>query len=155
MALPRIFASLPAGNTPASYLDDDFAALGAISLIPCSASGLNSYTLVPFTGAPALTAYNQLQGYSFVCPATSTSGVSINVQGASGLLGSFAAYKATTSGPATVGSGDLLLSEMYIAFYDVALNGGSGGFHAFNIATAGGGGGNATVNSISLWNYFI
>lgn len=155
MGLPWIFANLAAGNQPASKLDDNFAALGAITLIPCTASGTNAYALAPFSNAPALAVYNQLQGFSFVCPATSTGSVTVNVQGSGGPLGAFAAYKATTAGPATIGAGDLLLGEMYIAFYDAALNGGSGGFHVFNIASAGGSGGNSTVNSITLWNYFI
>lgn len=134
MAFPWIFANLAAGNQPASKLDDNFNALGKISTVPCTATGTNAYTLAPAAGSPTVTAYNQLQAFRAVIPATSTGAVTAG-QAAPGLL---ACYKPSGSGPVAAGSGDVVIGECYDFVFDMALNSGAGGFHLYNVAGSGG-----------------
>lgn len=132
MALPVIFANLPAGTTAASTLDQNFAALGAIDTIPCTASTGNAITLAPAANTPSVSAYNQLQAFRFVCGASTTGTVTVGLA-SPGLL---PAYKPSSGGPTAAGSGDLVIGESYDAVYDVALNSGSGGFHIYNVIPA-------------------
>lgn len=137
MAFPWIFANLAAGNQPASKLDDNFNALGKISTIPCTATGTNAYTLAPAAGSPTVTAYNQLQAFRAIIPATSTGAVTAG-QAAPGLL---ACYKPSGAGPVAAGAGDVVIGECYDFVFDMALNSGAGGFHLYNVAGSGGGSG--------------
>ena len=133
MALPVIFANLPSGNTPAATLDQNFAALGAIVTIPCVATGTNAFTLTPAANSPSVTAYNQLQAFRAIIPATSTGAVTAG-QASPGLL---PCYKSAVIGPAAAGAGDVIAGEVYDFVYDVALNSGAGGFHIDNVSTQG------------------
>lgn len=130
MSLPWIFANLPSGNTPASTLDQNFAALGAISTIPCTAAGTNNIVLTPLAGAPSVAAYNQMQGYRFVATATSTAAANLQFQA----LASLPAYQPSVGGPVATNAGDLVLGQLYDAIYDTALNSGAGGFHIIIVA---------------------
>lgn len=135
MALPWVFGSLTTGSQPASKLDDNFNALGAISSIPCTVTGTSAYTLVPVSGVPTVAAYTQLQAYRGVVPNTSAGAVTAQV----GALGFVNCYKATSSGPAAMSTGDAVANECYDFIYDVALNSGSGGFHVYNVLPPTGG----------------
>lgn len=129
MSLPYTFGTLPAGNTPASNLDANFTALGNIDYVPCTASGTNAITLTPVANTPTIASYGQLQGYSFIAAGTSTGAITISIS-PNGFL---PAYKPSISGPLAAGAGDSVGAVYYVAVYDIALNGGSGGFHLINV----------------------
>jgi len=135
MALPTIFANLPAGNVAAALLDQNFAALGAIATIPCTAAGTNAYTLTAAANTPTITAYNQLQAFVAVIPNTSAAAVTAGLA-SPGLLN---CYKASVAGPTAMGASDVVAGEAYYFVYDVALNSGAGGFHVFNVIPASAG----------------
>lgn len=140
MALPYTFANLTAGNNPASYLDANFAALGAITPIPCSAAGTNSITLTAAANTPTISAYNQLQAYRFVAANTTSAAATIQL----GALAPLNTYKPSASGPTATASGDIVSGECYDAVYDSALNSGAGGFHVYAISSNLSLGGNTT-----------
>lgn len=142
MTLPWVFANLASGNQPASKLDDNFNALGTISTVPCTATGTTNYTLTPVAGTPTISAYNQLQALRAVIPATSTGVVTAGLSGP-GLL---PCYRASSSGPVAAGTGDVVIGEVYDFIYDIALAGGTGGFHLYNVVSGGGGGGGSFVS---------
>lgn len=132
MALPSSFSN--ESNPIMSELDANFAALGAISYVPCTASGTNTITLTPKTNTPAINGYSQLQGYPFVATTTNTGSVQIQVLGPSGSpLTLLQAYKLSSGGPTPLTSGDIQLGSYYIPVYDLALNSGVGGFHLVNV----------------------
>ena len=60
MSLPVIFATLAAGDQNLSLFDTQFAALGALVVIPCAASGQNAVVLTPNANTPTVAAYSDL-----------------------------------------------------------------------------------------------
>lgn len=111
MSLPITFASLPTGNVPASNLDSNFAAVGALTIIPCTASGTNAITLTPVTNAPSVSGYTAFQQFSFVAAATSTGAVTININ-------SIGAIPLNVIGGTQAGAGQIVSG----LFYVIALN---------------------------------
>lgn len=123
MALPVTFATLAAGNQPLSLFDTQFAAVGALGVIPCAAAGQNSITLTPNANTPAVSSYTDLApSFSYVAAQTSNGSVTLNVAS----IGSRQAYK--WNGQVAMGSGDSIAGSVYKATFLTALNGGSGGF---------------------------
>lgn len=132
MSLPNSFGNEP--NPVMSELDVNFAALGAISYVPCTAAGTNTITLTPRANTPAINGYSQLQGYPFVAVGTNTGGVQIQVLGPSGSpLTLLQAYKLSSAGPIALTAGDIQNGSYYVPVYDLALNSGVGGFHLVNV----------------------
>ncbi len=79
MALPVTFGPLTAAQM--SQLDQDFAAVGALATLQCSATGTNALVLTPAANQPALTGYglpNPLK-FGFTAAATSTGSVTLEV----------------------------------------------------------------------------
>lgn len=132
MALPVTFATLAAGNQPASLLDQNFAAVAAMGVIQCTATGTNAYALTPITNMPAVTSYANYQKFSFVCPNTNTSAATATGQIGSGPTLNI--YKDSPAGPVVLAPGDMVVGIYYELTYDLALNSGAGGFHASVIA---------------------
>lgn len=123
MGLPVTFATLPSGDQQLILLDTQFAAIGAIGVIPCSAAGQNSIALTPNANTPTISAYTDLApSFSFSAAQTSNSAVTINVNS----LGARNAYK--QNGQTQCGSGDLVSGMVYKATFLTALNSGAGGF---------------------------
>lgn len=128
MALPRIFGPLPS-PVQLSYLDEDFAAVGALTTIACAAVGTNTVALTPAVNTPTVGAYVNYQLFSFVAAATSTGAVTLNVNS----LGDLALYLASG---AAAGAGALVSGILYTVAYNSALNTGSGGFQIMAGASA-------------------
>jgi hypothetical protein len=132
MTLPVTFATLTQGNQPLSLLDEQFAALGVLTFLPCNASGSNSIILTPFAGTPTVPIYTNF------CPKVvwtqsigNTGPVTIALAGLSPLP----AFK--NNGALPVGNGDLQAGLTYSASYVASLNGGLGGF-LLDFLTVGG-----------------
>lgn len=126
MALPVTFASLAAGNEPASLLDQNFNAVAAMGAIQCVASGTNAITAVPIANMPVVTGYANYQSYGFIAANTNTAGTPTL------LIGSGTArnlYKDTSSGPTVLAIGDIVAGNYYQVVFDSSLNTGAGGFH--------------------------
>lgn len=130
MPLPVIFANLTNPTLP--ELDQNFAALGALTPIPCAVSGTNALTLAPLSTAPTVNAYSGNQSFLGVISATNTNAVSAQV----GALAALQVYKDTALGPQALSGGELVPNNLLTLTYDGALNGGAGGFHLATSASA-------------------
>lgn len=126
MALPHVFANVSELDTPA--LDDNFNALGALVVIPCTAAGSNTIALTPAANSPTISAYTSRSPiFGFVASGTtSTSPVTANISG----VGAKSIYKA--NGAALIGSNDFVTGSIYYIAYDSTLNSGAGGFVVIN-----------------------
>ena len=129
MALPYSFTSntSPTG----AQLDDDLAALGALTIIACAISGTNTLALAPNANTPTVSAYaNYMTFVGRAANANSTGGVTANV----GAVGALNVYKDSAAGPAVLTGGEIQPFNLIVLIYDTALDGGSGGFHLLNPA---------------------
>lgn len=140
MALPTLFANATVAT--GAQLDGNFAAVGAIGVIPCTAVGTNTLALTPNANTPAVGAYANYARFSFVA-VNSCSGA---VTAAIGSLPALNVYKNSASGPAALVSGDIIDENAYTLVYDSALNSGTGGFHIDSASTTAAG----TVTSVGL-----
>lgn len=121
MALPHVFANVSVLQTP--HLDDNFNAIGALVIIPCTATGTNTIALTPAANTPTVSAYSNLTPvFAFLAAATSNGAVTINVNG----IGAKNLYK--NNGAIAAGSGDLVSGSLYLVSYNSALNAAVGGF---------------------------
>lgn len=85
MTLPNTFGPLTAASM--GMLDQNFAAVGALTTVQCSSTGTNSIVLTPAANQPAVNGYglpNPLK-FGFVAPASSSGTVTLEV-GALGFL---------------------------------------------------------------------
>lgn len=126
MALPYVFANVTELDTP--QLDANFNALGALTTIPCTASGTNTIALVPISNTPTIASYTSRSPvFAFVASATTTtSPVTINVSG----VGAKNVYK--SNGLTLIGANDFVNTGIYYVAYDSTLNSGAGGFLILN-----------------------
>lgn len=123
MPLPVTFATLTQGNQPLSLLDTQFAAIGTLVTIPCTATGQNSIVLTPLPNTPAFSNYTTLSpSFSFVQQQTTTGAVTIQISG----LTPLSAYG--SNGGVALGSGDMTAGNTYQCVYNPTLNTGAGGF---------------------------
>ena len=123
MPLPTLFAALTAAT--GEELDANFAALGALTPIPCAVSGTNALVLTPASSAPTVSGYANYGAFIGIASAANTGSVTVAV-GALPVLG---AYKDTSAGPAALVAGDIETGNVIQFIYDTALAGGAGGFH--------------------------
>lgn len=135
MALPTQFAALTAAT--GAQLDGNFAALGALTPIPCTASGGDAQVLTPLSNTPTIPAYSNYMQFTAIAAQSNTGA-------GTGKIGSLAAlpiYKASPAGPVPLTGGEIVALIQFVLMYDSALNGGAGGFHLMNcgVVTAGGG----------------
>src|SRR5262245_16341483 len=126
MALPFAFSALTTPNL--SMLDADFAALGVLTPIHCTASGTNTIVLTPVTDTPTVAAYvNQMQ---FTAGAAGTNSTAVTIQ--VGSLAALNVYKAAPGGAAALSGNELVSGLAFVAIYQSALNSGAGGFLLVN-----------------------
>ncbi len=119
MALPASFSN---NTSPTGVqLDQNFAALGAMAVTHCTATGTNTITLSPLSNQPAVAAYTNQQIFDFQAAASSNGSVTVQV----GSLSSLPLY---LIGGAQAGSGDITISTPYLIQYLSTLNTGGGGF---------------------------
>jgi hypothetical protein len=123
MPLPHIFTALAA--TQMSFLDDNFAALGALTAIPSVITGTNTLAVAPLATTPTISAYGNYQAFSGVAAGTNTGAVTAQVSG----LGALSVYKDTISGPVALAGGEIVTGNLVVLTYDSSLNAGAGGFH--------------------------
>jgi len=123
MALPTQFT----GNTSPTgeELDADLAALGALTPIPCTASGSNVIALTPNALTPTVTAYAPYSQFTGIAAGTNTGNVTAQV----GSLAALSVYKDTINGPVQLTGSEIVLNTKLILMYDPTLNSGAGGFH--------------------------
>lgn len=128
MALPWTFANATTLFT--SRLDDNYNALGALTVIPCTATGTNTIALTPAANTPTISAYSNLAPvFLFLAAASNSGATTVNVNG----IGAKNLYK--NNGATAVGSGDIVIGGLYLVSYNSALNGAVGGFVVDNPAT--------------------
>lgn len=123
MSLPFSFGAVTTAQTP--WLDSNFAALGALTAIPCAVAGTNTLTLTPQASTPTIAAYVNYQPFSGIAANTNGSAVTAQVGG----LAALNVYKDTASGPIALSGGEITAGNLIYLTYDGALNTGSGGFH--------------------------
>lgn len=124
MALPIVFSALAGPTQPLSKIDEQFAALAVATIIHCTATGTNAYTLAGITNAPAVPAYPEGQYFDFNVPNTST-GV-CTVQFAA--LGFKKIMRA--NGTTQLTTGEMVAGRRFLVCYEAALDGAVGAFRA-------------------------
>lgn len=125
MALPYVFANVTELDTP--QLDSNFSALGALTVIPCVASGTNSITLTPAANTPTVAVYtSNAPEFSFEAASTSSGALTLQVLG----LGLKNVYK--NNGATAAGANDFIAGSTYKVSYNAALNGAAGGWVILN-----------------------
>ena len=102
---PNVFANQTSPSM--GELDTNFQFAAMLGVIPCTASGTNTYALTPSAVAPNVTSYQNYMLFSWVVPNASTSSVAINVAG----LGAIPLYlpSGIQAGSGALASGDLII----------------------------------------------
>lgn len=114
-------------NATGQQLDVNLAALARMGAYPCTVGGTASAILLTLADAssPLNNAYQNYVDYAFIVGATNPGAVTIKV----GALAALNAYKDTSAGPVALAGSEMVQNCLCIATYDLALNGGAGGFH--------------------------
>ncbi len=134
MALPWIFAN--EATIASVQWDDNYAALGALTPIPCSVAGTNALALTPLTNTPTIAAYENYGIYTGIVQADNTTAVTAAVGG----LAALNVYKDTGAGPVALTAADLKTGNAFSLLYDSSLNTGAGGFHLTSAGPSAGSG---------------
>ncbi len=149
MALPIIFGPLTAASM--GMLDQDFAAVGALTTILCAATGTNAIVLTPTASQPSINAYglpNPLK-FSFLAPASTSGAVTLEVLA----LGFLPVY---VPGGTQATSGTLSSGQYYEVTYTTGANYNSGNgawvLTSFQPATGVTSVSNASVSGLSIFN---
>lgn len=136
MSLPNSFSNNTTPTGP--QLDANFAAVGALTVIPCTVAGTNSLTLTPEADSPAIAAYSNYLRVSGVFGAANNAQMNVQL----GSLTSLPVYVDTPAGPAITTGGEGVANTAFSMMYNSALNNGNGGWHLFttplSLARAGG-----------------
>lgn len=126
--IPYASKSFPAEE----LLDETFADVGALGIVPCSVGGTNNaIILTPLTNTPTISALSNYLQFSFVAQSTSTGAVTLQV-GSLAVLPVFAA-----DGTTQLGSGSIQASDFYVVAYNLALNNGTGGWTVVTVSATG------------------
>jgi len=120
MSLPVTFG--PLTTVVSGQLDTNFAAVAALMVVPCTATGTNAISLSGNLNTPTISAYADFIQFSFVAAATSTGAVTVEF----GSLGFLPLY--LPDGATQAGANSVIATAFYQIAYDDALNGGGGGF---------------------------
>src|ERR1700687_4699327 len=102
-------------------LDQTFADVAALGIIPSTAAGTNAITLTPTANTPTVSAYANYQAFSFVAAATATGAVTIQV----GSLAALNVY--LPDGVVQASANNLFITATYVVVFNSALNGAGGG----------------------------
>ena len=106
-----------------STIDQIWAqAAAGYTIVPCNASGKNAITLTPRMHREGGSSLANYMPFAFVAEQTSDGAVTIKVADHTFLK----AYK--TNGAAQAGSGDVVATSLYVAYFNQALDGGAGGY---------------------------
>jgi len=143
MTLPYLFASVTSAT--GAQLDADYAALGALTPIPCTVAGSNALTFTLSTNAPSVTGYANYGIFAAVAVSGNTGSTTAQVASLSALP----VYKDTAAGPILLSGGEIVAGNLIVLTYDSALAGGAGGFHLEPLASA------ATVVGTSAYRYNV
>lgn len=138
MALPTLFAN--ATDATGQQLDNNFAALGALTPIPCTASGANTIVLAANANTPTVAAYSNYMQFTGVAAQSNTGATTAKL----GALATLSVYKASPGGPIALTGGEIVAGTAFTLMYDSALNSGSGGFHLMGTAAISAGGGSVS-----------
>ena len=120
MALPVTFGNLTSAQL--SQLDQNFAAVAALGIIPCIATGSNSIALTGAVNTPDISAYGNYLQFSFVAASDATGAVTVQF----GALAALNLY--LPDGVTQAGQGSIKGNVWYQIAYNGALNTGMGGF---------------------------
>ena len=145
MAIPTLFATLNAAT--GAELDANFAALGALTPIPCTVAGTNTLVLTPAANTPSLAVYSNYGVFIGIAAATNTGAVTAAI----GSLPPLPVYKDTTAGPVALAGGEIVIENAVWVMYDSALNSGTGGFHLLNEPPTVTVSGSPTSGQIAVW----
>jgi hypothetical protein len=140
MALPTAFSNNTSPTGP--ELDADLAALGVLTVIPCTVTGTNSLVLAPIANTPTVVSYTNYGRFSGIASATNTGPTQARV----GALPLLNVYSDTLSGPTPLIGNALVIGCAFTLVYDNALNGNAGGFHLVSTANAFSYGGGTIAN---------
>lgn len=146
MALPNSFSNNTAPTGP--ELDDNFSAVGALAVIPCTVAGTNTITMAANTNTPTINAYANYLRISGVAAATNTGPTTARL----GALGALNVYRDTPAGPVALAGGEIVIGCAFTLVYDSALNTGTGGWHLVSVANALPYTGVATNSTLSFVN---
>lgn len=106
-------------------LDQTFAAVGALTVIPAMIVGTNAITVSPLANTPAIPAYADYNLFGGIAGGTNTGATTANVNA----LGSLQVYKDGPTGPVALVGGEIVGGNYIVLAYDGTLNSGAGGFH--------------------------
>lgn len=128
----QVFSTLAAGNQALALFDTLSGQIAINVIAKCGASGTNAIVLTTdATNGPTISALVTGQHVSFLAAATSTAAVTIN-------LSTFGALKAfAQDGTTQLGSGDVVSGCEYVFGYNLALDGGAGGWQLVNSPAPG------------------
>lgn len=146
MALPNSFSNNTAPTGP--ELDDNFSAVGALAVIPCTVAGTNTITMAANSNTPTINAYANYLRISGVAAATNTGPTTARL----GALGALNVYRDTPAGPVALAGGEIVIGCAFTLVYDSALNTGTGGWHLVSVANALPYTGVATNSTLSFVN---
>jgi hypothetical protein len=130
MSLPTAFSNLT--NPTGPELDGNFAAVGVLTVIPCTVAGTNSLTLAPLTNTPTVVSYANYGRFSGVAAATNTGATQARV----GALPLLNVYRDTPAGPAALVGNEIIINCAFTLIYDGTLNSNAGGFHLVSNANS-------------------
>lgn len=112
-------------------LDQTFAAVAALGIVPCTAAGTNLITLSPAANTPSISAYANFLQFSFVAVNTSNGSVTLQV----GSLPALPVYAA--DGTTQLGNKSIQATDFYVVAFNQALNGGNGGWTVVSASATG------------------
>lgn len=123
MPLPWTFANQPLPQMV--ELDQNFAAVGALGIVPCTVTGTNALTLTPNALTPTIGAYANYLAFSGVAVNANTGATTAQIGG----LPILNVYIDGAGGPVQATTGSIIAGNYLRLTYDSALNSGAGGFH--------------------------
>lgn len=124
MSLPVTFGPLAAATM--SQLDQNFAAVGALGILPGTVGGTNALTFTPLTNVPTIAAYYDFMRIGGVIATNNSGAVTARWSG----LAFKNVYIDTASGPVALTAANSLVDNNYVTLaYDSALDSGTGGWH--------------------------
>ena len=126
MPLPNSFSNNT--NPTGGQLDANFAALGAMAVIPGTLAGTNTLVLTLAANTPSVAAYADYQVFSATAAGTNTGAATLAV----GALAALGVLKDTPAGPVALAGGEITVGNLVQFTYDGALASGAGGFHIVN-----------------------
>jgi hypothetical protein len=123
MAVWTTFAALTNPTLP--ELDANFNILSGLTSIPCTVAGTNTLTLTNIANSGSIAAYANYMRFSGIAANNNTGATTAKF----GSLAALSVYKDTPAGPVALAGNEIVVNNEFTLIYDLALNGGVGGFH--------------------------